>query len=160
MVTLSTAAENLIVNSFAGIKTIEGLDRCVHLEQLWLPGNEISRIEGLQHCVKVRSFIHSSTVSITLTAKCLQLRELYLSENRITKIENLGHLSSLEVLELNDNLIASLEGSSLLLPSPAGSIRFTRGCSTGVPVMKKLQRFGLASNKIHRIGSYVLDSWH
>eukprot|EP01017_Pseudomicrothorax_dubius_P018845 TRINITY_DN20772_c0_g1_i1.p1 TRINITY_DN20772_c0_g1~~TRINITY_DN20772_c0_g1_i1.p1 ORF type:complete len:165 (-),score=50.63 TRINITY_DN20772_c0_g1_i1:211-705(-) len=67
------------------IDTIEGLDDCCFLQELWLNENSIRKIDGLQNCTN--------------------LRALYLCSNQITTIENLQTLKNLEILWLCDNKI-------------------------------------------------------
>jgi len=75
------------------ITTIEGLDNCVNLEVLYLNDNLITEVSGLG---ALRS-----------------LRELYIARNHISKIPHnaFASLASLQVLDLSNNRIQSLNGA-------------------------------------------------
>ena len=76
------------------IAEMEGLDKCLSLESLWLFTNEIEVIDGL----------HLSQ----------NLRQLFLGSKRIRRIEGLEQCKNLTKLWLDENLIREIDGLSSL----------------------------------------------
>lgn len=72
------------------MKTIENLELCTRLTELWFGKNKIARLEGMS------------------TLKNLKI--LSIQSNRITKLEGLEELESLEELYISHNGIKKLEG--------------------------------------------------
>ncbi|KAI0822466.1 L domain-like protein [Trametes gibbosa] len=115
------------------IRTIEGLDALVNLEELWLGKNKITKLEGLDGLKKLKILsIQSNRITRLEDLENLEnLEELYISHNGITKLEgleknpklrtldagnnfievleNISHLTHLEELWINDNKITSLQ---------------------------------------------------
>ncbi|VEL19870.1 unnamed protein product [Protopolystoma xenopodis] len=73
---------------------IEGLDRLVNLEQLYLSQNGITSIKGLDNLKK--------------------LQTLDLASNMIDKITNIEHLDLLEEFWFNDNRVSSWDELKIL----------------------------------------------
>ena len=98
-----------------GITKIEGLDNAwMFIERIYLNGNQIVTIEGLNRCKNLGS-LNLARNRITKIDDgafdgLVNLEELYLGLNQIKKIENLEPLVQLKQLELHHNNIKKIEG--------------------------------------------------
>jgi Leucine-rich repeat (LRR) protein len=113
------------------ISRIEGLERCTQLQELWLPGNDITVIEGLDHCTALHTLI--------------------LNENKIASVQGLSHLKQLTVLDLHANQLATLDGIQQLTSLKRLNVaqnqlteaaQFLQSCN-------QLNEINLAGNLIH-----------
>ncbi len=99
---------------------------------LWLEGNGISKIEGLENQV--------------------QLRTLYLQENVIEHIEGLNSLSLLDTLDLSKNCIKCVENLSCLPNLTTLSLGYNQLCHfedvKQLESCQKLQTLDLQSNRV------------
>lgn len=89
---LEAVAGTLESVEFGGnkLRTIENLETCTRLTELWLGKNKIARLEGM------------STLR--------NLKILSIQSNRLTKLEGLEDLEALEELYVSHNGIKKLEG--------------------------------------------------
>jgi len=96
---------------FKGWPRIENLDEFTGARCVWLEGNGLQNIDGLQCCPKLRQiYLQQNCIKTIENLEGLdELSCINLSENFITKIENLGCLKRLETVQLNNNNIATLE---------------------------------------------------
>ncbi|KAG6865722.1 hypothetical protein C0991_012368 [Blastosporella zonata] len=104
--------------SFNLLKAIpEGLASMVSLHTIYFVQNRISKINGLESCINIRSLelggnrIRSikKSQSIENLDSLVNLEELWLGKNKITRLENLGTLKKLKILSLQSNRITKLE---------------------------------------------------
>lgn len=105
-----------------------------NLHSLCLHGNEISRIEGLEHLTNLRDLnVSANSLSeIGGLQNLSSLTSLNLASNRIHNIQGLAGLNQLKSLNLAHNFISSLSGlSTLQVPCPAISVLY---CATVVTV--------------------------
>ena len=111
-----------------------GLNACPALEVLGIMGCGVTKINGLEHNIK--------------------LRKLYLcnnnSDKKISRIENVAHLTNLEVLHLHNNYIedtAGLQGLSNLkdLNLAANNIRII---GAGLESLAQLECLNLSGNDL------------
>jgi dynein assembly factor 1 len=75
------------------------LEEYTGLKVLWLEGNGLPRIEGLENQKELRTlYLHENLIQkIEGLESQLLLDTLNLSQNQISSIENLGHLKHLTV---------------------------------------------------------------
>eukprot|EP00667_Euglena_gracilis_P016111 EG_transcript_16828 len=78
---------------FKGYPNIGGLEEYVNVRCLWMEGNAISKIEGLER-------------------QADSLRTLFLHQNCIQEMEGLDHLKLLDTVNLSDNFIGKIENLS------------------------------------------------
>ncbi|XP_078672195.1 leucine-rich repeat-containing protein 9-like isoform X1 [Branchiostoma floridae x Branchiostoma belcheri] len=118
---------------FSGMPRMLGLDRFVNLTCLRINGQNIRKIEGLQHLAQLKElWVSECKLKETSGMEANpSLQKLFLYSNEITKIENLGNLKRLEVLWLSDNKIPMIEG---------------------LQGLSRLRELNLANNLIEKIG--------
>lgn len=102
------------------ISRIEGL-YLPQLRELYLQGNSICRIEGLEACPRLQRLwlMNNRIVKIENLHPLADLRELCLQGNRISRIQNLEPLANLEALHLAENRIADFKDLQRLSHLPA-----------------------------------------
>ncbi|KAH6566827.1 hypothetical protein BASA60_009315 [Batrachochytrium salamandrivorans] len=96
------------------VKSMFGLETCVHLVDLWICETRINTISGLEFCTKLkRLFLYSNRIKkIDGISMLKDLEQLWLCDNEITSIENLTNLKKLSNLQLGNNCIVNI-GNSL-----------------------------------------------
>ncbi|KAJ3012251.1 UNVERIFIED_CONTAM: Leucine-rich repeat-containing protein 9 [Siphonaria sp. JEL0065] len=96
------------------IRTMNGLEDCPLLEELWICETRVSAISGLDNCAKLkRLFLYSNKLKRIQGLDALEnLETLWLSDNEITRIEKVRTLKNLKELHLGNNKISSI-GESL-----------------------------------------------
>lgn len=96
------------VNSIAGLH----LGRLVNLKALFLQGNEISKIDGLESLHELRELVlDRNKIKIIGESSFVNqwnLQELHIEENRIRDLANLHHLENLQRLYLGMNRIQDM----------------------------------------------------
>ena len=92
------------------ITRMEGL-YLPNLRELYLQGNQIGRIEGLDGCPKLQRLwlTDNRIVKMEQLQGLGDLRELWLQGNRITRIQNIEALGNLESLQLSNNRVADFK---------------------------------------------------
>jgi len=163
------------------IKKIENLDHCVQLECLILRQNEIEVIEGLNNLPNLIDLdLYMNSIK-ELTLNCFQaqtklkrldlsfnqlrtmvkingshlksLVELYLISNKITSIDNpLEELQNLELLELGDNRIRTIENLDALVNLKSlwlGRNKIAR--LENLEMLKNLKILSMQSNRIMKL---------
>lgn len=94
-----------------GLTSMAELKPLVCLEELWLPQNEIRKIEGLEGMSKLRKLYLNGNFLTSMEGLPVlkHLRELWLSQNEITTISHLENVRKIRSLVLACNPIHSLE---------------------------------------------------
>ncbi|MFV0288592.1 MAG: leucine-rich repeat domain-containing protein [Mycoplasmatales bacterium] len=107
---ISSENENLKIGNMSG------LEQLVNLKELYLPSNNILKIESLENLrnLKILYLPGNKIKEIKNVDNLINLRKLDLSNNNILKIEGLNNLSKLEELNLHSNNISKIEGLSNL----------------------------------------------
>jgi len=99
-----------------GISDITGIEKCVNLEILNLPGNEIGDISSLNTLTKLKLLTISDNkiTDISPLSRLTNVEILILAINRIVDIQPLSNLTNLETLWLMDNQITDIGALSHL----------------------------------------------
>ncbi len=84
-------------------------DSLIHVEKLYLNGNEITKIKNLND-LNVLSLSKNQIEKILGIEHLKHLTFLYLSNNKITEIKGIPSLTNLIELNLNDNYITEIKG--------------------------------------------------
>ncbi|XP_039271513.2 leucine-rich repeat-containing protein 9-like [Styela clava] len=96
------------INNMGGLQ----LGRLVNLKALFLQGNEISKIEGLEGLHELRELVLDrnkvKVIGENSFANQWNLQELHIEENRIRDLGNLHHLENLQRLYLGMNRIQDM----------------------------------------------------
>lgn len=128
---------------YHGFKRIDGdvLSRYSGLKCLWLQGNGLTKLQGLDGLKALRNLCVHENVLERLEGldSLLELRSLNASKNFIDKVENVSHLQQLETLTLGHN-----------------SIGPNTECLEEVRKLPKLQTLDLQANRLDD-GESVLE---
>jgi len=91
---------------------IEGLDKLANLQSLYLSGNQLVRIEGLDKLTSLQSLDLSDNQLVRIEGldKLTNLQSLDLIGNQLVRIEGLDKLTNLQSLDLSDNQLVRIEG--------------------------------------------------
>ena len=99
-----------------GIIDLTGLEYCINLITLWLPGNEITDIAPLSSLTKLQSlyigFNHIGVGGISALSSCTSLTILDLRYNEISDISALSYLASANKFYLSANQISDVSALS------------------------------------------------
>lgn len=101
---------------YKGFRAIENLSAYTGVRSLWLEGNGLTRIQGLEGLSRlVCLFLHENLISVVENLDCVpQLRQLNLACNQVQTVgRGLRNLTALETLNLSNNRLqtrADLEG--------------------------------------------------
>ncbi|XP_053357223.1 leucine-rich repeat-containing protein 9 [Clarias gariepinus] len=137
---------------FSGFPRMVGLSLFPRLVTLTIMGQNVSSIQGLDNCPLLRELWVSECrlTEISGLQKCVQLQKLFLYDNKIREIRELESLTNLRVVWLNNNLISQIKGLSTLEKltelNLADNLITTVGKS--LEQNKNLQRLNLSGNKI------------
>lgn len=92
---------------YQGFKALDGqvLGQYTALKCLWLQGNGISKIQGLENLTSLRTLcLHENVIEVIEGLETLtMLNSLSLQKNFVTRIANLERLTSLQTLNLGHN---------------------------------------------------------
>ncbi|KXZ43849.1 hypothetical protein GPECTOR_79g128 [Gonium pectorale] len=112
------ASLSCIGQGLLAIGQVPELPRLSNLQSLCLHGNNITRVEGLQHLTNLVDLNLSSNALASIDPGSLRalsrLTSLNLASNRLQTVQGLNGLSNLEQLNLSYNYITSLGGLSVL----------------------------------------------
>ncbi|KAG0570673.1 hypothetical protein KC19_6G179500 [Ceratodon purpureus] len=94
------------------LKTMYCFDRLPNLRRLFLSGNEISVITGLDNCTMLEELILDDNVinQVSGISKLQSLWRLDLGCNQLTSCINVGVFTTIEQLSIDNNQITSLKG--------------------------------------------------
>lgn len=94
------------------ISKINGLEQCINLRSLELGGNRIRKIENLEALVNLEELWlgKNKIAELENLGTLKKLKILSIQSNRITKLENLEDLENLEQLYLSHNGVTRIEG--------------------------------------------------
>ena len=134
-----------------GVKSLEGLQYCVNLENLFLENNKIEDFTPISNLTKLKvlNLNNNNIKDISFIKNLTNLTKLYLKQNQITSVYNLKNLSKLSTLILERNKISSisyLSGLNNLTYLNVGSNNISN-----ISVVKnfaKLKHFRGSQNKI------------
>jgi internalin A len=99
-----------------GIHDITGIEKCVNLGILNLPGNEIEDISPLSTLTKLKllTLANNKITDISPLSSLTNVEALILAINQIADIQPLSNLTNLETLTLADNKITDISALSHL----------------------------------------------
>jgi Leucine-rich repeat (LRR) protein len=95
---------------FAGITSLSGLEHCVALASLEIPGNKVADLAPLAG-LKQLQYVHlasNQVVNIAPLASVPALQYIELSHNRLKDVKPLGGLTNLASIYLSANRLASI----------------------------------------------------
>ncbi|KAF5890679.1 leucine-rich repeat-containing protein 9-like, partial [Clarias magur] len=138
---------------FSGFPRMVGLSLFPRLVTLTIMGQNVSTIQGLENCPLLRELWVSECrlTEISGLQKCVQLHKLFLYDNKIREIRELESLINLNVLWLNNNLISLIKGLSTLekLTELNLADNLITAVGKSLEQNKNLQRLNLSGNKIN-----------
>lgn len=115
---LEAVAGTLESVEFGGnkLRTIENLEACTKLTELWLGKNKIAKLEGMSTLrnLKILSIQSNRLTKLEGLEDLESLEEIYVSHNGIKKLEGLEKNTKLRVLDIGNNFIKDVEGISHL----------------------------------------------
>ncbi|MBW0498547.1 hypothetical protein O181_038262 [Austropuccinia psidii MF-1] len=142
------------------ISKIAGLDSLENLKTLDLSFNLIRKIENLDHLKSLKTFylIQNKISRIEkLDCLCNTLTSLELGSNRIRHITNLSSLTNLTELWLGRNKISKLEGLESLVNLKSLSIQSNRIVKLeGLENLRELEELYISHNGLTKIGDGLL----
>jgi len=102
------------------IVAIQGLERCVLLEELLMEENRITKIENVEqlHNLKKLDLGKNKIAAIENLLALTKLAQLSLEDNEVTALSGLAKLSTLLELYLGNNRVADLKEALNLKPLP------------------------------------------
>ena len=122
-----------------------------HVDELYLYGNKISDLTGMEGLAELRSFILSNNQisDIEPLAACTDLYNVDLSKNQIKDLSPLGNSKWLKYLDLEENEIEGVEELSTLRELEKLNLKNNKiGDLTGMEYNIKLKMLNLSGNQI------------